>query len=142
MKWPAGQSTPAFLCRLYLTLIYAILDLLSGQTWKTRSTMVHLSQIKTPADIKLCSNKELSDLAEEIRQEIVMTVARNGGHLASNLGVVELTLAVHRMFNAPEDKILFDVGHQCYVHKLLTGRYAAFSTLRRSGGCDPASDAF
>ncbi len=96
--------------------------------------MVHLSQIKTPADIKLCSYKELTELAEEIRQEIVMTVAHNGGHLASNLGVVELTLAVHRMFKAPEDKILFDVGHQCYVHKLLTGRYAAFSTLRRSGG--------
>ena len=96
--------------------------------------MVHLSQIKTPADIKLCSYEELTKLAEEIRQEIVMTVARNGGHLASNLGVVELTMAVHRMFNAPEDKILFDVGHQSYVHKLLTGRYAAFSTLRRYGG--------
>ena len=96
--------------------------------------MVHLSQIKTPGDIKLCSYEELTRLAEDIRREIVMTVARNGGHLASNLGVVELTLAVHRMFNAPEDKILFDVGHQCYVHKLLTGRYAAFSTLRRTGG--------
>ncbi len=96
--------------------------------------MAHLSQIKTPADIKLCSYEELGKLAEEIRQEIVMTVARNGGHLASNLGVVELTMAVHRMFNAPEDKILFDVGHQCYVHKLLTGRYADFSTLRRYGG--------
>ncbi len=96
--------------------------------------MVHLSQIKTPADIKLCSYPELMELAEEIRQEIVLTVARNGGHLASNLGVVELTMAVHRMFNAPEDKIVFDVGHQSYVHKLLTGRYAAFSTLRRLGG--------
>lgn len=96
--------------------------------------MVHLSQIKTPADIKLCGYDELHTLAEEIRREIVLTVARNGGHLASNLGVVELTLAVHRMFNAPEDKILFDVGHQCYVHKLLTGRYSAFSTLRQLGG--------
>ncbi len=96
--------------------------------------MVHLSQIKTPADIKLCSYDELMELAEEIRKEIVMTVAHNGGHLASNLGVVELTMAVHRMFNAPVDKILFDVGHQCYVHKLLTGRYAAFPTLRSMGG--------
>ncbi len=96
--------------------------------------MVHLSQIKTPADIKLCGHEELHQLAEEIRREIVLTVARNGGHLASNLGVVELTLAVHRMFNAPQDKILFDVGHQCYVHKLLTGRYSAFSTLRQFGG--------
>ena len=96
--------------------------------------MVHLSQIKTPADIKLCSYEELTALAQEIRQEIIMTVARNGGHLASNLGVVELTMAVHRMFNAPQDKILFDVGHQCYVHKLLTGRHATFSTLRQTGG--------
>jgi len=96
--------------------------------------MVHLSQIKTPSDIKLCSYEELHTLSEEIRKEIVLTVARNGGHLASNLGVVELTLAVHRMFNAPEDKILFDVGHQCYVHKLLTGRYSMFSTLRQYGG--------
>ena len=96
--------------------------------------MVHLSQIKTPADIKLCSYEELHKLAEEIRREIVLTVARNGGHLASNLGVVELTMAVHRMFNAPEDKILFDVGHQCYVHKLLTGRYHTFSTLRQYEG--------
>ncbi len=96
--------------------------------------MVHLSQIKAPSDIKLCSYEELQALSEEIRKEIVLTVARNGGHLASNLGVVELTLAVHRMFNAPEDKILFDVGHQCYVHKLLTGRYNTFSTLRQFGG--------
>ncbi len=96
--------------------------------------MVHLSQIQKPADIKLCSYDELDQLAAEIRREIVMTVSRTGGHLASNLGVVELTLAVHRMFNAPEDKILFDVGHQCYVHKLLTGRYASFSKLRQNEG--------
>ncbi len=96
--------------------------------------MVHLSQIKSPDDIKGCSYEELTRLAGEIRQEIILTVARNGGHLASNLGVVELTLALHRMFNAPEDKIVFDVGHQCYTHKLLTGRYSAFHTLRKTGG--------
>ncbi len=96
--------------------------------------MVHLSQIKSPDDIKECSYGELTRLAEEIRQEIILTVARNGGHLASNLGVVELTLAIHRMFNAPGDKIVFDVGHQCYTHKLLTGRYSGFHTLRKTGG--------
>ncbi len=96
--------------------------------------MIHLPQIKSPEDIKHCSHEELRALAEEIRQEIVLTVSHNGGHLASNLGVVELTMAVHRMFSAPEDKILFDVGHQSYVHKLLTGRYDRFSTLRRLGG--------
>ncbi len=96
--------------------------------------MVRLSQIKSPEDIKLCSYAELKELAEEIRQEIISTVAQNGGHLASNLGVVELTIAVHRMFQAPEDKILFDVGHQSYVHKLLTGRYDKFRSLRCFGG--------
>ena len=96
--------------------------------------MIHLPQIKSPEDIKHCSHEELRVLAEEIRQEIILTVSRNGGHLASNLGVVELTMAVHRMFSAPEDKIVFDVGHQSYVHKLLTGRYERFPTLRKLGG--------
>ncbi|GHV39435.1 1-deoxy-D-xylulose-5-phosphate synthase [Spirochaetia bacterium] len=77
---------------------------------------------------------ELNRLAAEIRGIIVSTVSRNGGHLASNLGVVELTIALHRVFNSPKDKIVWDVGHQCYAHKLLTGRFEAFSGLRRMGG--------
>ena len=73
-------------------------------------------------------------LCEEIRKQIIETVAKNGGHLASNLGVVELTVALHRVFESPEDAIIFDVSHQCYTHKLLTGRYKDFSSLRKHGG--------
>ncbi len=81
-----------------------------------------LDRLTGPQDLKRLSLPELKDLAEEIRQTIIETVARNGGHLAPNLGVVELTLALHVVFNSPEDKIVWDVGHQCYTHKLLTGR--------------------
>lgn len=93
-----------------------------------------LNEIKSPADIKKLTYDELKTLAGEIRAEILNTVAKNGGHLASNLGMVEATLALHRVFDAPEDKIIFDVGHQCYAHKLITGRYERFGTLRRYGG--------
>ena len=93
-----------------------------------------LSQIKNPSDVKNLNIKELNRLAAEIRETIVSTVARNGGHLASNLGVVELSIALHRVFNSPEDKIVWDVGHQCYAHKLLTGRLTDFSSLRKAGG--------
>lgn len=93
-----------------------------------------LETIKSPKDLKTLSIKQLKELAGELRGEIIRTVSKNGGHLASNLGIVEATLAVHRVFNAPEDHILFDVSHQSYVHKLLTGRYENFSTLRQSGG--------
>ncbi|MDR1239840.1 MAG: 1-deoxy-D-xylulose-5-phosphate synthase [Treponema sp.] len=93
-----------------------------------------LSRIADPGDLKNLSPLELNRLAAEIRETIVSTVSRNGGHLSSNLGVVELTIALHRVFNTPEDKIVWDVGHQCYAHKLLTGRYGAFSTLRKAGG--------
>jgi 1-deoxy-D-xylulose-5-phosphate synthase len=93
-----------------------------------------LSQIRNPSDVKNLDIKELNRLAAEIRETIVSTVARNGGHLASNLGVVELSIALHRVFNSPEDKIVWDVGHQCYAHKLLTGRLADFSGLRKAGG--------
>ncbi|MHB8918316.1 MAG: 1-deoxy-D-xylulose-5-phosphate synthase N-terminal domain-containing protein, partial [Desulfocucumaceae bacterium] len=75
----------------------------------------------------------LYDLAAEIRHELIETVSRNGGHLAPNLGVVELTLALHRVFRTPEDKIIWDVGHQCYVHKLITGRREKFRSLRKYG---------
>ena len=76
----------------------------------------------------------LPELAEELRDIIVTTVAETGGHLASSLGVVELTIALHRVFNSPEDKIIWDVGHQAYAHKLLTGRYQRFGTLRQLDG--------
>ncbi len=93
-----------------------------------------LKKINSPADIKKFSQKEINALASEIRTVIIDTVGKNGGHLASNLGVVELTIALHRVFNSPDDAIIFDVSHQCYTHKLLTGRYKEFSTLRQHGG--------
>ena len=81
-----------------------------------------------------CSEEELYTLGREIRALITDTVSRNGGHLASNLGVVDLTIALNYVFDARKDKILFDVGHQCYAHKILNGRYGNFSTLRQAGG--------
>ena len=80
------------------------------------------------------NKKEIYQLAGEIRKKIIQVVGENGGHLASNLGVVELTIAMHRVFNSPEDAFVWDVSHQAYTHKLLTGRYKEFSTLRRHGG--------
>ena len=93
-----------------------------------------LERIQSPADVKRLSRPELDQLASEMRHVIIQTVARRAGHLAPNLGVVELTLALHRVFDSPRDKILFDVGHQSYPHKLLTGRYERFDTLRSLGG--------
>lgn len=93
-----------------------------------------LKDIHSPAQIKNMSLRELQALAEEIRTVLVETVSENGGHLASNLGMVELTLAMHYVFDCPEDKFVFDVGHQSYVHKLLTGRYERFASLRHAGG--------
>jgi 1-deoxy-D-xylulose-5-phosphate synthase len=93
-----------------------------------------LDKIDSPADLKQMSLPVLQELAEELRDEIVSTVTATGGHLASNLGVVELTIALHRIFDSPRDKIIWDVGHQSYVHKLLTGRRKDFSTLRQFGG--------
>ncbi|MDR3341552.1 MAG: 1-deoxy-D-xylulose-5-phosphate synthase [Treponema sp.] len=93
-----------------------------------------LPHIQEPMDFRNLGYVELNRLAAEIRQTIVSTVSKNGGHLASNLGVVELTIALHRVFNSPQDKIVWDVGHQCYTHKLLTGRYSIFPTLRQCGG--------
>lgn len=93
-----------------------------------------LSNIKAPSDIKGLSYKEADGLAAEMREVIIETVSRTGGHLASNLGMVEATIALHRAFDSPRDKLVFDVGHQCYAHKLLTGRYDRFSTIRSLGG--------
>ncbi len=93
-----------------------------------------LSRIRTPDDVKALSPAELQNLAKEIRTRIIDVVGSNGGHLASNLGVVELTIALHRVFNSPLDSFIWDVGHQCYTHKLLTGRSDAFHTIRKKDG--------
>ena len=93
-----------------------------------------LEQIQAPSDIKGMDNQQLTELAQEIREELISSVSKTGGHLSSNLGIVELTLALYSVFNAPEDKILWDVGHQTYVQKLLTGRKDRFAVLRKKGG--------
>ena len=93
-----------------------------------------LAQIRSPRDVKDLSAEELPQLAAEIRDTLIKIVSKNGGHLGPNLGVVELTIALHRVFDSPVDRILFDTGHQSYVHKLLTGRYPDFGTLRQRGG--------
>ncbi len=93
-----------------------------------------LDQIQTSHDIKKLGFEELGELCREMREEIISTVSKTGGHLASNLGVVELTAALHYVFDFPRDKIVWDVGHQSYVHKLLTGRRDRFHTLRQYGG--------
>jgi 1-deoxy-D-xylulose-5-phosphate synthase len=93
-----------------------------------------LDTIKSPADLKGLALGQLQTLAGEIRARVIDVVCKNGGHLASNLGVTELTLALHRVFDFSEDRLLWDVGHQCYVHKLITGRNADFDTLRQAGG--------
>lgn len=96
--------------------------------------MSYLERVNSPKDIKKLNNDELEQLCEEIRSLMIEVVSKNGGHLASNLGVVELTVALHKVFNSPTDQIVFDVGHQCYTHKILTGRKEAFSTLRTENG--------
>ncbi|MGQ9859657.1 MAG: 1-deoxy-D-xylulose-5-phosphate synthase [Thermodesulfobacteriota bacterium] len=93
-----------------------------------------LSRVNDPLDIRAMDISQLKILAQELREEIIATVARNGGHLASSLGVVELTIALHYVFDTPRDLLVWDVGHQTYAHKLLTGRREVFHTLRRSGG--------
>ncbi len=96
--------------------------------------MSYLDQINSPQDLKRLDRSELPELANEIRKVIIETVSRTGGHLAPSLGVVELTIALHYVFDAPRDKIIWDVGHQAYAHKLLTGRRDQFHTLRQHGG--------
>ena len=94
----------------------------------------YLPHIHTPADLRALPAEAIPALCQEIRETLVETVTENGGHLASNLGAVELSVAMHRVFDCPRDHFIFDVGHQSYVHKLLTGRYETFSTLRKGGG--------
>ncbi len=93
-----------------------------------------LSTIHSPGDLKNCGTHELEQLCGEIRQQIIQVTSQNGGHLASSLGVVELTVALHRVFDTPHDRIIWDVGHQAYAHKILTGRRDSFATLRTCGG--------
>lgn len=94
----------------------------------------YLPHIHSPEDLKHLSEENIPQLAQEIREALVDTISKTGGHLASNLGVVELTIALHRVFSAPHDHIIFDVGHQCYVHKMLTDRYEVMDTIRQAGG--------
>ena len=94
----------------------------------------YLEHIKSPSDISDFTQKELSELCEEIREKLINVVSRNGGHLASNLGTVELTVALEKVFSSKNDSIVWDVGHQCYTHKLLTGRADVFDTIRTEGG--------
>jgi 1-deoxy-D-xylulose-5-phosphate synthase len=96
--------------------------------------MTLLSSIRSPADVRALSPAQLPQLAEEIRRRIIDVVGRQGGHLTSNLGVTELTIALHRVFDFSHDRLLWDVGHQCYPHKLITGRNERFETLRKAGG--------
>ena len=93
-----------------------------------------LSRIKSPADVKRLSIPQLTQLAEEIRERLILGVSKTGGHIGPNLGVVELTLAMHYVFDTPTDSFVFDVSHQAYVHKLLTGRNDRFETIRQPGG--------
>ena len=93
-----------------------------------------LEKIHSPEDVKKLADRELDTLCEEMRSFLVESVSRTGGHLASNLGTVELTVAIHRVFDTAVDRLVFDVGHQAYPHKILTGRKEQFSTLRQFGG--------
>ena len=93
-----------------------------------------LSTIKSPKDLKMLSDKETEELCAEIREKLIEVVSVNGGHLASNLGIVELTVALHKCFNCPKDSIVWDVGHQSYVHKMLTGRFDKIDTIRKKDG--------
>src|SRR5579871_4144953 len=93
-----------------------------------------IERIDSPADVKKLGRSDIDVLASEVRELLIRTCAANGGHLAPNLGVVELTLALHRVLDLPADKLVWDVSHQTYVHKILTGRRERFETLRKGGG--------
>lgn len=93
-----------------------------------------LDRVKNPADLRTLAEGELRQLADELRAEVIDAVSQTGGHLGAGLGVVELTVALHYVFNTPEDRIIWDVGHQAYPHKILTGRRDRIRTLRQGGG--------
>ena len=93
-----------------------------------------LDGVRSPADIKALREQDLLQLAQEVREELIRVLSQTGGHLGPNLGVVELTIALHRVFNTPHDRFVMDVSHQGYVHKLFTGRLDRFNTMRQFGG--------
>lgn len=95
---------------------------------------MRVEDIRSPEQIKSMSVKELREFATDIREFLIRSISQTGGHLSSNLGIVELTLAMHYVFDSPSDKMIFDVGHQSYVHKILTGRAHKFDTLRKKNG--------
>ena len=95
---------------------------------------IHLDNINFPSDVKKISQLKLKQLADEVRQEMIDAVSETGGHLGAGLGVVELTVALHYVFNTPNDKLIWDVGHQSYPHKILTGRKDKIRTLRKAEG--------
>src|SRR6056297_4160375 len=100
----------------------------------TRPATPTLDKVAGPADLKVLGDDDLKRLAGELRDEVIHTVSETGGHLGSSLGVVELTVAIHAVFDTPKDKLIWDVGHQCYPHKILTGRRSRIRTLRQEGG--------
>ncbi len=104
-----------------------------GNILKSKPATI-LDTINSPADVKKLDLSQLKQLAEEIRHFLIEIISKTGGHLAPNLGVVELTLALHKIFTTPRDKLIFDVGHQSYIHKIITGRREQFPTLRQYGG--------
>ena len=112
----------------------------TGETKESLTTVGMLEGITSPTDVKKLSVEELDALAEEIRELLIAKVSATGGHLGPNLGVVELTLALHSVFNSPQDPIIFDTSHQSYVHKILTGRADKFDTLRKRGGLSGYTD--
>lgn len=101
---------------------------------KIKNSTIDLKQLSLPQDIKKLSYEQCDSLSKQIRTTLIDTISKNGGHLASNLGTVELTIALHRVFNSPKDRIVWDVGHQAYTHKLLTGRLDSFDTIRKENG--------
>ena len=96
-----------------------------------------LDEINYPADLRHLSKKELNQLADELREFLIYSVAQSGGHFGAGLGVIELTIALHYVFNTPEDNLIWDVGHQTYPHKILTGRKKDIQTIRSKGGLHP-----
>src|SRR5438105_14901425 len=106
----------------------------SSETTATTAPQRLLDGIRSPADIKALREQDLPQLAQEVRGELIRVLSQTGGHLGPNLGVVELTIALHRVFDSPRDPIVWDTGHQSYVHKMLTGRAGALPSLRQAGG--------
>src|ERR1700724_2370178 len=106
----------------------------SSETTTTTAPQRLLDGIRSPTDVKALREEDLPQLAQEVRDELIKVLSETGGHLGPNLGVVELTIALHRVFDTPRDRFVMDVSHQGYVHKMLTGRLDRFSTMRQYGG--------